>query len=104
MTRHVDVVKNDPLAGTQQRLATLIIDGDELHIRADDADAWRERLERLAGTMNGHGAAEYVAVVAERLADSTYISVTEPHSDADCAFADGDVIDAPVGAAHLTSA
>lgn len=93
MSLHVDVVKNEPLAGVQQRIAVIVADHGEVHVEPEE---WSDRIERLAGPMNGHSPADYLSHVAERLADSTYIFATEPHREADCTFADDDIVPADV--------
>lgn len=105
MARHVDVVKNDPAAGVQRRLATLEVTTDRpLVIRSANGDDWQERLERLAGPMNGHTGSEYIDLLTERLADSTYIALTEMHADDDCPFAETDELRIDPRSGHLTNA
>ncbi len=86
---HVDVIKNDPLAGVCRLLATITADGDHVSI---EPEQWGERIEQLAGPMNGHGPDEYIQLITDRLADATYVSVSEPHTDESCPFAAADEI------------
>jgi hypothetical protein len=102
MTQHIDVIKNDPLAGVQRRIATITADGDELTI---EPEAWRERIEQLAGSVDGHRPDEYLALVIDRLADATYVSASEAHTAEDCPFADADEITVVAeGEPHLAGA
>ena len=83
MMQHIDVIKNDPLAGVQRRIATLTADGDELKI---EPEGWRERIEQLAGPAGEHRPDEYLALVVGRLADATYVSASEAHTEDECPF------------------
>lgn len=103
---HVDVIKNEPLAGVQRRVTTLVAEGSEIHFRGEDAEVWRERIEQLIGPMNAHAPDEYLALLVDRLADATYVSATEPHGDDECPFAHSDEIRVPAeeAAPHLAGA
>jgi hypothetical protein len=86
MTQHVDVIKVDPLAGVQERVATLTADGDRVRIEPAD---WTERIERLVGPLGDQRPDDYLLAVVERLADATYVTASEPHDDERCPFSEG---------------
>lgn len=84
MTQHVDVIKIDPLAGIQRRIATVTANGDDLRIEPEE---WTERIERLAGPVGDHHPDDYLVLLVERLSNSTYVTASEPHTDDNCPFA-----------------
>lgn len=103
--RHVDLVRNDPSTGSQRRLATLEITSDNtLKVTGHDGEDWVTRVEQLGGPIDHQSPIEYVDALARRLANSTYIALSDAHTEQECPFLDGNQIQLDPRAGHLASA
>ena len=85
MAFHVDIIKADPLAGTERRLARVALDHGQVVIESPDEGYWRDVLSRAVGVDPDDQPEDFFAALSERL-DGTYVFATEPHDDADCEY------------------
>jgi hypothetical protein len=81
---HVDVIKNEWLAGTQHRLAWVEADeAGRVTVRGDQADHWRRQLEQILGhSLDG---SQVLSELQDKLS-GTALSATEPHEPTSCPF------------------
>jgi hypothetical protein len=83
MALHVDIVKNDWLAGIQYPLATLRVeDSGEVSLDARYPDRWQRLVE-------GINAQDDVAAALAELATKlhgSHVFATEPHDESECPF------------------
>jgi hypothetical protein len=86
MAFHVDIVKTDPTAGTERRLARVVLDQGQISIESPDEAYWRDVLTRAAGMSPDEHPEAFLDALAERL-DGTYVFATEPHDEVDCEHA-----------------
>ncbi len=83
MALHVDVVKNDWLAGIQYPLATITVDNHgALSLDAQHTEPWKDLLEELGTAGN---TANALANLHTRL-NGSHLFATEAHDDSDCPF------------------
>lgn len=84
MSRHVDIIKTDPLATSEHRLAQAIFAEGRVSIEeTSEPEYW---LATLAAATAIDPAAEperFFEALPEAL-DGTYVYATPPHEDADC--------------------
>jgi hypothetical protein len=92
---HVDVVKNEFLAGYQELVARLSIEDKELRFESWDADIWRPIVLRpfvMRGSKNvidpDSDPGDFLKQLSSHLND-TYLFATEPHSVQNCPYAKG---------------
>jgi hypothetical protein len=85
---HVDVIKNEWLAGTQHRLAWVETnEAGHVTVHGDQPDHWRLQLERIIGhALEGSGV---LNELHEKLS-GTALSATEPHDSTSCPFRDAE--------------
>lgn len=89
--RHVDIVKNEWLAGFQVVVARLRLDHGKLELRADDPEKWEEIVwrpvyDRESGEEIGPDRAEeFFSRLHERMSGD-YLFATVPHDEGDCPF------------------
>jgi hypothetical protein len=103
---HVDVVKNEWLAGFQFVVARVSVDDGALRIDSADPSVWEPIILRPVVSPMGefHPEKDPQAFV-EHLADGihgTYLFATEPHAAQACPFSDGPV--APIAWGETRSA
>jgi hypothetical protein len=90
--RHVDIVSNDPLAGSQQLLARVALNGNpELEIemadgaKTDQQHIWTYLCSRVAvdpkADPNG-----FLEALPQSI-DATYVAASDVHDAAECPFA-----------------
>jgi hypothetical protein len=100
MSTHVDIVRNEWLAGFQTRIAFVSQDGTGgLRVTAGDP-AWRDILDRPVPDIHHPGTLVYpVKESASEALDvlvaayqSPYVFATSVHSDDECPFLHGEVI------------
>lgn len=83
MAFHVDVVKNDWLAGLQYPLATITLDSHgALSVNGRHPDRWKDLLDELA---DNEDPTQALAQLHARLSGS-HLFATELHDDAVCPF------------------
>lgn len=88
---HVDVVKNEWLAGFQHVVARVFPEGDEVHVDTEDPDRWepiilRSFVARDSGEeIKPDQGAEFVVRLHE-LIRGDYLFATELHDEAACPF------------------
>ena len=83
MAFHVDVVKNDWLAGIQYPLATIAVDDHgAISLDARNQDPWKDLVEELAGAGDP---ATALAELHTRF-NGSHLFATEPHDDSHCPF------------------
>ena len=88
MALHVDVIKNEWLAGTRKRLAWVEASvGGRITVHGDRADHWREQLERILGhPLEG---SDVLTELHAKLG-GTALWATEPHEEASCPYVHGE--------------
>ena len=87
MAFHVDIIKTDPTAGTQRRLAKVAVEHGQLVIESPDEAYWREALARVGRKVDPDDDPKaFLDSLNERL-DGTYVFATKPHDEAECAHA-----------------
>jgi hypothetical protein len=82
MATHVDIVKNDWLAGLQYPLATLTLEGGDLRLDARDPEHWHGLLEELAAEDD----IETAFSTLHTRRHGSVLFATEPHDEASCPF------------------
>jgi hypothetical protein len=92
---HVDVVKNEFLAGYQEVVAVLSIEDKGLRFESWDADIWRPIVLRpfvIRGSKHvidpDSDPGGFLTQLSSHLND-TYLFATEPHSVENCQYAKG---------------
>lgn len=92
MDPHVDVVKNEWLAGFQYVVARVWVDAAQVVIDSPDPDTWMPILERplLDRTTGELVYAEkdpdpFLSLLADNL-PGTYLFATEPHTEEQCPY------------------
>jgi hypothetical protein len=83
---HVDIVKSEPLAGSERVLARVTLEHGSITIEAEDRDYWEEALTSGVAINPTESPEEFLAAVSERF-NGTYVFTTEPHDDSDCPYA-----------------
>ena len=91
--RHVDIVKNEWLAGFQVVVARLEPEGGKLRLQAEDLDKWkpivlRPFFDRDLGREIGPDRAEDFFSRLHEHMSGDYVFATEPHEEKDCRFRD----------------
>lgn len=86
MALHVDIIKGEPLAGTEQVLARVVLDDGHVTIESPDDEYWRDALARAVRVDPDDDPETFVNLLSERV-DGTYVFATGPHDDSDCAHA-----------------
>jgi hypothetical protein len=92
MTYHVDVIQTDWAAGVERLAARLVLNGAGVHIEKSLGEPWRSKL--LSPIPNGFGETLepeddpkfFLHLLAERLAEGTYVHAFAPHEDSECPF------------------
>ena len=89
MATHVDVVKNEWLAGFQHPVARLFLDDNSRKIRVEaDDQAWVEiALRPIAGLHPDEHPEEFLELLADHL-HGTYLFATHPHDEGACPYHD----------------
>lgn len=83
---HVDVVKNEWLAGYQHMVARIFLDDeDRLSVEADDSSWEATALRPVRGLDPGDDPRAFFYGLAEHL-HGTYLFATEPHDDEHCPY------------------
>lgn len=84
---HVDIVKNEWLAGYQLLVARVWATYDDVEIeRIDEAEPWSEEIiNRLRADFSNGDSASFVGSLHEHLRGD-YLFATQPHDDAHCPF------------------
>lgn len=85
MAFHIDIIKREPLSGTERAIACVTLDDGVVTIRGDDEGYWRETLVRAVGIDPDEHPDEFLGAVSDRL-DGTYVFATELHHEADCDY------------------
>lgn len=80
---HVDIVKTDPTAGTERRLARVVLEHGQLTIESPDEAYWRDALIRAVGMDPDENPGLFLESLSEHF-DGTYVYATKPHDEADC--------------------
>lgn len=89
--RHVDVVKNEWLAGFQHLVARVYVEDDAIQLEASDHDLWanivlRAHVDRETGEeITPDQGPEFVDRLHVVLSGD-YLFATEPHDDSECPF------------------
>lgn len=84
---HVDIVKNDWLAGYQHPVAQVFLEEGKLDLESPEPDTWREVVFRpIPGVDPTQQPAEFLAALSHHI-HGTYLFATEPHEDHACPFA-----------------
>jgi hypothetical protein len=89
--RHVDIVKNEWLAGYQMVVARVLLEDGAVRVDTSDPDVWdpivlRPVVDRESGDEIGPDQAEhFFARLHERLTGD-YLFATEPHDEKSCPF------------------
>lgn len=87
MPLHVDVVKNEWLAGFQHPVARLFLDQRQLRVEADN-ETWAEiALRSIAGLDAERDPEEFFEQLAQHL-HGTYLFATPPHNESACPYHD----------------
>jgi hypothetical protein len=93
MSMHVDLVKNEWLAGIQVRLVTVTSTGDHNSL-VNVTPGWEDLLGRELTDRAGESV--YVAKeslgVLPQLFQGEYVFATDPHDESDCPFQWGPVV------------
>ncbi len=82
MATHVDIVKNDWLAGLQYPLATLMLQDGDLTLEAEHPERWQNLIDELMA--EGDPAAALADLHNRR--HGSVLFATEPHDEASCPF------------------
>ncbi len=94
-TLHVDVVKNEFLAGYQEVVARLSLDNKNIRFDSGDPETWRPIVlqpfalrgtKRVLDPENAPG--DFLTQLSSHLND-TYLFATEPHPVDECPYASG---------------
>lgn len=92
MPDHVDVVKNEWLAGYQVLVARLFLQDGEIVIDSPEPDRWREALLRPRGDLDPvERPEEFLRELGGHL-QGTYLLATELHDDDHCSFSNTAVL------------
>jgi hypothetical protein len=84
MALHVDIIKTDPLASGEHRLARAVYEGGAISIQdAADPDYWRATLA-VATTIDPDDNPQQFFEALPAALDGTYVYATTPHEDAEC--------------------
>jgi hypothetical protein len=105
MALHVDIVRNEWLAGYQHVVARVFLGDGQLEFESPDPETWREIVFReIDGIDPNEHPDEFLAALPQHI-HGTYLFATEPHEDPACPFASRPLVpietvssDAPVAA------
>jgi hypothetical protein len=103
--RHVDIVKNEWLAGFQMVVARLLMEDGKLRVDTNAPDVWepivwRPLVDRETGEKIGPDRTEdFFSRLHERMSGD-YLFATEPHDDKTCPYHDSLVV--PIEPGELT--
>ena len=87
MAFHVDIIKTEPTAGTERRLAKIAVEHGQLVIESLDEAYWQEALAPVARKVDPDDDPEaFLDSLSERL-EGTYVFATKPHDEAECEHA-----------------
>jgi hypothetical protein len=91
MALHIDIIKSDPLATEEHRLARAVLEGGEVEIDAtDNPDYWRSTLATATGISPDDEPQRFFEALPARL-EGTYVYATDPHVDDECPLEHPDV-------------
>lgn len=92
MALHVDVVKNEWLAGLQHPVARVFIHDGGLAIESPDAARWEPVIRAAVPDIDsGKDAEQFLRALHERL-NGSYLFATPAHDDTECAYRDHPVV------------
>jgi hypothetical protein len=92
MTLHVDVVKNEWLAGFQHPVARVFLRSGALDVESPDPERWFSFLRESVGDIDPtRDAMEFLAALPHNI-QGTYIFATEPHDEDQCPYHDHPVV------------
>jgi hypothetical protein len=83
---HVDIIKTEPMAGTERLLARVVVEHGHVVIDSPDEAYWRDALTRAVDLDPDEDPEAFLQALSERL-DGTYVFATEPHDESDCEHA-----------------
>lgn len=83
---HVDVVKNEWLAGVQYPVAQIRIEAGHVIIDSEDPERWRDSLMRAVGGLDPDLEPERFLSALSGALDGSYLFATEPHEEHQCPF------------------
>jgi hypothetical protein len=86
MALHVDIIKTEPLAGTERLLARVCAEHGQVVIESPDEAYWRDALMRAVDMDPDQDPEAFLQALSERL-DGTYVFATNPHDEAECEHA-----------------
>lgn len=86
MAFHVDIIKTEPIGGSERLLARVVLEHGHLAIESPDEEYWRDALVRAVGMDPDEDPEAFLEALSERL-DGTYVFATKPHDEADCEHA-----------------
>jgi hypothetical protein len=90
--RHVDVVKNEWLAGFQYAVARVTVEASQIHVDTGEPDVWiqivlRPFIDEETGEMlHAQKDPDTFFNALPRAIHGTYLFATPPHEDAECHF------------------
>jgi hypothetical protein len=84
MAFHVDIIKTDPLAIGEHRLARAVFEGGAISIdKASDPEYWRATLT-VATSIDPDAEPQNFLEALPAALDGTYVYATSPHEDDEC--------------------
>jgi hypothetical protein len=84
MALHVDIIKTDPLASGEHRLAQAVFENGAVRIvEANDPGYWRATLA-VATTIDPDAHPQQFFEALPTALDGTYVYATTPHEDDEC--------------------
>jgi hypothetical protein len=88
MSRHVDILRNDWLAGEQRPIARLYVAGGELKIDSPEPARWIPLVEDVLGDLVAahEGDPEAVLIEVPNVFRGSQLLATAPHGDGDCDY------------------
>lgn len=72
---HVDIIKTEPMAGTERRLARVGLEHGQLVIESPNEAYWRDALTRAVGMDPEEDPEAFLEALSERF-DGTYVFAT----------------------------
>ena len=87
MAFHVDIIKTEPTAGTERRLAKVAVEHGQLVIESPDEGYWQEALARVTRKVDPDDDPEAFLDSLNGRLDGTSVFATKPHDEAECEHA-----------------
>jgi hypothetical protein len=86
MALHVDVVKNEWLAGIQHPIAAVSVVKGDVRVDAEDSAHWRDTVLNLVPDVSPRRSTRGFLEALHLRLNGSYLFVTEPHDDRTCPY------------------